>query len=323
MQVEEEELGHQQEQVELVEDAFQDTSAAFDHFLNALVSRGVLIAIDDFGTGYSSLARLISLPINGVKVDRMFVDRIGSDDDSPRLLLRTMLTMLNDLGMAVTAEGIEQRDQQQATGSGANEVEEVDTLDALDGFRDEQGDDGAGEQEGKCREEVDDDQFEVAGRALAREQEDQRGDDRDAVESGKMAELLVESTLPAIDDVREDTAGAEAEQGDRDREEGEVVVEDDALDAGERELQQQRGHRGQGHAGIDRGPIGGARRGGGSRNSCQLYIIAVGGAGSSGRPAALRGIRIMIRPRMAMMTRPRAKLGSVVNSHILISCQAK
>jgi EAL domain-containing protein (putative c-di-GMP-specific phosphodiesterase class I)/GGDEF domain-containing protein len=95
-------------QVELVEDAFQDSSAAFDHFLNALVSRGVLIAIDDFGTGYSSLARLISLPINGVKVDRMFVDRIEGDDDSPRLLLRTMLTMLNDLGMAVTAEGIEQ-----------------------------------------------------------------------------------------------------------------------------------------------------------------------------------------------------------------------
>jgi diguanylate cyclase len=94
-------------QVELVEDAFQDTTAAFDHFLNALVSRGVLIAIDDFGTGYSSLARLISLPINGVKVDRMFVERIGGDDDSPRLLLRTMLTMLNDLGMAVTAEGIE------------------------------------------------------------------------------------------------------------------------------------------------------------------------------------------------------------------------
>lgn len=95
-------------QVELVEDAFQDTSAAFDHFLNALVSRGVLIAIDDFGTGYSSLARLISLPINGVKVDRVFVDRIGGDDDSPRLLLRTMLTMLSDLGMVVTAEGIEQ-----------------------------------------------------------------------------------------------------------------------------------------------------------------------------------------------------------------------
>jgi EAL domain-containing protein (putative c-di-GMP-specific phosphodiesterase class I) len=95
-------------QMELVEDAFQDTSAAFDHFLNDLVSRGVSIAIDDFGTGYSSFARLISLPIQSVKVDRTFVDRIAGSDDSPRLVLRTMLTMLNDLGMAVTAEGIEQ-----------------------------------------------------------------------------------------------------------------------------------------------------------------------------------------------------------------------
>jgi EAL domain-containing protein (putative c-di-GMP-specific phosphodiesterase class I)/GGDEF domain-containing protein len=95
-------------QMELVEDAFQDTSAAFDQFLNDLVSRGVAIAIDDFGTGYSSLARLISLPIQGVKVDRTFVDRIAGSDDSPRLVLRTMLTMLTDLGMAVTAEGIEQ-----------------------------------------------------------------------------------------------------------------------------------------------------------------------------------------------------------------------
>jgi EAL domain-containing protein (putative c-di-GMP-specific phosphodiesterase class I)/GAF domain-containing protein len=95
-------------QMELVEDAFQDTSAAFDHFLNDLVSRGVSIAIDDFGTGYSSFARLISLPIQSVKVDRTFVDRIARSDDSPRLVLRTMLTMLNDLGIAVTAEGIEQ-----------------------------------------------------------------------------------------------------------------------------------------------------------------------------------------------------------------------
>ena len=112
-------------QMELVEDAFQDTSASFDHFLDALVSRGVCIAIDDFGTGYSSLARLISLPIQSVKVDRTFVQRISQDDDSSHVVLRTMLSMLKDLGMAVTAEGIEQqaqctwlRDQGVAKGQG-------------------------------------------------------------------------------------------------------------------------------------------------------------------------------------------------------------
>jgi len=98
-------------QMELVEDVFQDTSVGFEQFLNALVSRGIRIAIDDFGTGYSSLARLISLPIQGVKVDRTFVQKISGGDDSSQMVLRTMLTMLRDLGMEITVEGIEQQVQ--------------------------------------------------------------------------------------------------------------------------------------------------------------------------------------------------------------------
>jgi EAL domain-containing protein (putative c-di-GMP-specific phosphodiesterase class I)/GGDEF domain-containing protein len=98
-------------QLELVEDVFQDSSESFDQFLNDLVARAVTIAIDDFGTGYSSLARLISLPIQMVKVDRTFVEKIVNPDDSPRMVLRTMLTMLSDLGMSITAEGIEQESQ--------------------------------------------------------------------------------------------------------------------------------------------------------------------------------------------------------------------
>ncbi|MCS5701006.1 sensor domain-containing phosphodiesterase [Cyanobium sp. FGCU-52] len=98
-------------QVELVEDAFQDTSAPFDRFLAELVERHVSIAIDDFGTGYSSLARLLSLPIQTVKVDRVFVNRLDKAEESPRTLLRTMLTMLSDLGLRVTAEGVETESQ--------------------------------------------------------------------------------------------------------------------------------------------------------------------------------------------------------------------
>lgn len=94
-------------QVELLEDAFQDTSQSFEHFLADLFARGVAIAIDDFGTGYSSLARLISLPLQGVKVDRVFVRRLDEPGESQRTLLRTMLSMLSDLGLSVTAEGVE------------------------------------------------------------------------------------------------------------------------------------------------------------------------------------------------------------------------
>jgi len=98
-------------QVELLEDAFQDTSEAFDRFLSDLVERSVEIAIDDFGTGYSSLARLLSLPIQVVKVDRAFVSQLDGSDVSPRTLLRTMLTMLRDLGLSITAEGVETASQ--------------------------------------------------------------------------------------------------------------------------------------------------------------------------------------------------------------------
>ena len=100
-------------QVELVEDIFQDTSEAFHQFLDALVERQVRIAIDDFGTGYSSLARLISLPIQAVKIDRAFIRPLTDDTDSPRTLLRTMLTMLTDLNLEVTAEGVEDEQQRQ------------------------------------------------------------------------------------------------------------------------------------------------------------------------------------------------------------------
>jgi EAL domain-containing protein (putative c-di-GMP-specific phosphodiesterase class I) len=93
--------------MELLEEAFQSTTPAFDRFLQDLVERSVRIAIDDFGTGYSSLARLISLPIQAVKIDRAFVLRLEDSGDSPRKLLRTMITMLNDLGLSITAEGVE------------------------------------------------------------------------------------------------------------------------------------------------------------------------------------------------------------------------
>lgn len=94
-------------QVELIEDAFQHSSSEFESFLSELASRSVAIVIDDFGTGYSSLSRLVSLPVQGVKVDRMFVQRLTASAESPRTLLRTMLSMLTDLGLTITAEGVE------------------------------------------------------------------------------------------------------------------------------------------------------------------------------------------------------------------------
>jgi EAL domain-containing protein (putative c-di-GMP-specific phosphodiesterase class I) len=67
----------------------------------------VTIAIDDFGTGYSSLGRLIALPIQRVKLDRTFIARLDSGRPGPRKLLSRMVVMLEDLGLEITAEGVD------------------------------------------------------------------------------------------------------------------------------------------------------------------------------------------------------------------------
>jgi EAL domain-containing protein (putative c-di-GMP-specific phosphodiesterase class I) len=71
---------------------------------------GVKIAIDDFGTGYSSLASLKYLPINCLKIDRMFIIDMLEDAGSS-ILLGTIVGMAHALGYRVVAEGVELEEQ--------------------------------------------------------------------------------------------------------------------------------------------------------------------------------------------------------------------
>ena len=98
-------------QAELLEEAFQQGSGAFERFLEALVERQVAIAIDDFGTGYSSLARLTSLPIHSFKIDRSFVAGIDHERRPSNTLLHSLGSLAGDLNLATTAEGAETEDQ--------------------------------------------------------------------------------------------------------------------------------------------------------------------------------------------------------------------
>jgi diguanylate cyclase (GGDEF)-like protein len=92
--------------VEIVEDALAGHAEAVS-VLEHLRGLGPLrIHIDDFGTGHSSLARLHSLRVDGLKIDRSFVDDIVTNSDS-RAIANTIIGLGATLGLTVIAEGIE------------------------------------------------------------------------------------------------------------------------------------------------------------------------------------------------------------------------
>jgi diguanylate cyclase (GGDEF)-like protein len=74
--------------------------------LEELRAMGVMIAIDDFGTGYSSLSQLQQLPIDEIKIDRSFVTRMETDRQDA-VLVRSIIDLGRNLGLRVTAEGVE------------------------------------------------------------------------------------------------------------------------------------------------------------------------------------------------------------------------
>jgi diguanylate cyclase (GGDEF)-like protein/PAS domain S-box-containing protein len=76
---------------------------------------GVRIAIDDFGTGYSSLAYLHRLPIDILKIDKSFVDRL-IDGNEEAVLAEAIIQIGHALGMLIVAEGVEEEFQRDRLG---------------------------------------------------------------------------------------------------------------------------------------------------------------------------------------------------------------
>jgi diguanylate cyclase (GGDEF)-like protein len=74
--------------------------------LNRLSDMGVALAIDDFGTGYSSLSYLHRLPVDEIKIDKSFVQGMTADE-SDSVIVRSTIDLGHNLGLRVTAEGVE------------------------------------------------------------------------------------------------------------------------------------------------------------------------------------------------------------------------
>jgi diguanylate cyclase (GGDEF)-like protein len=96
-------------EIELTENVLQTGAATID-VLRQLRDQGVAIALDDFGTGYSSLASLEKLPLTRVKLDGTLIASIHTSARSAAIT-RALVGLCHNIGLEVTAEGIESPEQ--------------------------------------------------------------------------------------------------------------------------------------------------------------------------------------------------------------------
>ncbi|TPJ73390.1 EAL domain-containing protein [Mesorhizobium sp. B2-6-2] len=92
-------------ELEITETVMMDESDAVLKTLSQLRGLGVRIALDDFGTGYSSLGYLRRFPVDKIKIDRSFIRDLDKRDTAA--IVRTVIGLGAELGITVTAEGVE------------------------------------------------------------------------------------------------------------------------------------------------------------------------------------------------------------------------
>lgn len=97
-------------EIEITERTTVDNNIDMEEILEKLKEKGFSIAIDDFGTGYSSLNMLEMLPIDIIKIDKSFIDRIGQKDYTIHLL-EIIFLITKKLNLKTVAEGVEKSEQ--------------------------------------------------------------------------------------------------------------------------------------------------------------------------------------------------------------------
>ena len=100
----------EQLKLEITESILMDDNESLNILFQQLLERGITLSLDDFGTGYSSLSYLHRFPLNELKIDRSFINRIETDTQSQEIV-KTIVTLAQTLDMSVVAEGVETQEQ--------------------------------------------------------------------------------------------------------------------------------------------------------------------------------------------------------------------
>ena len=106
-------VSHELIDFELTESATYDNKDNMLQVLTELRQLGFKISMDDFGTGYSSLSLLTEMPLDTLKIDKSFVDKIGTENerDQDVSVIRLIISLAKDMGFVCLAEGAERKEQ--------------------------------------------------------------------------------------------------------------------------------------------------------------------------------------------------------------------
>ena len=98
--------------IEITESTFMRDIQNVSQKIRELNSYGIAFSIDDFGTGYSALAWLKNLPLNELKIDKLFIHDMMLDSGDK--VIDTILAIARHMGLRVVAEGVETVEQRMA-----------------------------------------------------------------------------------------------------------------------------------------------------------------------------------------------------------------